>query len=212
MTESVNRALVENFQLRMGKTAADFLGKDCGDLLAATGLSTEEIDARRSIYRRAVQEMTTLRFDAPPSELRDALEVSIYPVKDQQGICTHLLWNGRNISKRIQAEAGRRESEERYTLVTEAIHEGIFDWNILTGAYYLSPRYKEILGFRDDELPNDAGLVLRAHPSRRQRPHGRNGGSLQPRPYQGQIHRRTEAQAPGRHVSLGGFARPHRPQ
>ncbi len=165
VTESVNRALIENFQLRMGKTAADFLGKDCGDLLAATGLSTEEIDARRSIYRRAVQEMTMLRFDAPPSELRDPLEVSIYPVKDQLGDCTHLLWNGRNISKRVRAEAGRRESEERYTLVTEAIHEGIFDWNILTGAYYLSPRYKEILGYRDDELPNHADSFFgRIHP------------------------------------------------
>jgi PAS domain S-box-containing protein len=170
VTESVNRALIENFQLRMGKTAADFIGRDCADLLAATGLSTEEIEARRSIYRRAVQELTILRFDAPPSELRDALEVSIYPVQDQQGICTHLLWNGRNISKRIQAEAGRRESDERYTLVTEAIHEGIFDWNIQTGAYYLSPRYKEILGFRDDELPNDAESFFgRIHPDDRVR-------------------------------------------
>ncbi len=27
----------------------------------------------------------------------------------------------------------------------------------MTGAYYLSPRYKEILGYRDDELPSDPG-------------------------------------------------------
>jgi PAS domain S-box-containing protein len=38
--------------------------------------------------------------------------------------------------------------------VTEATHEGIFDWNLVTGAYYLSPRYKEILGYSDDELSN----------------------------------------------------------
>ena len=38
---------------------------------------------------------------------------------------THLLWNGRNIAQRVKAEAGRRESEERYALVTEAIHEGV---------------------------------------------------------------------------------------
>ncbi len=100
--------------------------------------------------------------------------------------------------QRVQAEAGRRESEERYALVTEAIHEGIFDWNIVTGAYYLSPRYKEILGYRDDELPNDPRLILRAHPSRRQRAHGGNRGTLQPRPYQGPVRRRTKAQAPGR--------------
>ena len=38
ITEAVNRALTENFRLRMGKNAADFLGKDFGELLAATGL------------------------------------------------------------------------------------------------------------------------------------------------------------------------------
>ncbi len=165
VTESVNRALIENFQLRMGKTAADFLGKDFGDLLAATGLSPEQIDCRRAFYRQAIEQRTPLRFDTPPSELRDPLEVSIYPVLDQQGSCTHLLWNGRNISKRTQAEAARRESEERYTLVTDAIQEGIFDWNVLTGGYYLSPRYKEILGFGDDELPSDPESFFgRIHP------------------------------------------------
>ena len=49
--------------------------------------------------------------------------------------------------------------------MTEAIHEGIFDWNIVTGVYYLSPRYKEILGYRDDELPNAAESFFgRIHP------------------------------------------------
>src|SRR5271166_5042577 len=124
LTEAVNRALAENFRTRMGQDSAEFLGRDFGDLLAATGLSQEQIERRRSLYRQAIQEKTTLRFDTPSSELRDALEVCISPVMDQEGNCTHLLWNGRNISKRIKAEAARRESEARYALVTEAIHEG----------------------------------------------------------------------------------------
>jgi two-component system, sensor histidine kinase and response regulator len=165
VTESVNRAMAENFRSRMGQRAADFTGKDFSELIAATGLNEEQIEARRAIYRQAVDERTTLRFDTPSSELRDALEVSVYPVLDQHGNCTHLLWNGRNISKRIAAEAGRRESEQRYALVTEAIHEGIFDWNFLTGVCYFSPRYKEILGFRDDELPDEeASFFGRVHP------------------------------------------------
>ena len=154
VTEAVNRTMAENLRSRMGKNAADYLGKDFGELLAATGLSAEQIGFRRSLYHQVIQERTTVRFDSPPSELRDALEVSVFPVMDQQGNCTHILWNGRNVSKRIKAEAERRESEERYALVTEATHEGIFDWNLVTGAYYLSPRYKEILGYSDDELSN----------------------------------------------------------
>jgi PAS domain S-box-containing protein len=152
--ESINRTMAENLQSRMGRDAGDFLGRDFADLLAATGLSPEQIEFRRLLYRQAIDDRTTVRFDTPPSDLRDALEVSVSPVLDQEGNCTHLLWNGRNIAKRIKAEAERRESEERYSLVTKAIHEGIFDWQFATDQYYLSPRYKEILGFRDDELPN----------------------------------------------------------
>jgi len=165
ITESINRAMTENLRTRMGRNAADFLGKDFAELVAATGLSNEHIEARRAFYRQTVAEKTTLRFDTPSSEVRDAMEVSVYPVVDQQGSCTHLLWNGRNISKRIRAEAGLRESEARYALVTEAIHEGIFDWNLATGAYYLSPRYKEILGFGEDELLNsEESFFGRIHP------------------------------------------------
>src|ERR1700733_1721492 len=165
ITESVNRAMGENLRSRMGHAAPEFLDKDFRELLAATGLSTDQIEQRRALYCRAVDERNPLRFDTTSSELRYALEVSVYPVIDQHGTCTHILWNGRNIAKRIAAEAGRRESEERYALVTEAIHEGIFDWNLVTGVSYLSPRYKEILGFRDDELPNDGESFFgRVHP------------------------------------------------
>ncbi len=165
VTEAVNRAMTENLGSRMDRNAADFLGKDMSELLTATGLSKEEIESRRSCYRQVSHQRTTTRFDTPASALRDALEVSVSPVVDQRGNCTHLLWNGRNISKRMEAEAQRRESEARYALVTEAIHEGIFDWNLVTGVSYLSPRYKEILGFRDDELPNDeTAFFARIHP------------------------------------------------
>jgi len=165
VTEAVNSALSQNFHQRMGRTAADYIGRDFAELLSATGVSEEEIEARRTLYRQAVRDKTPIRFDTPSTGLRDPLEISVYPVLDQPGNCTHLLWNGRNISRRRAAEAARRESEERYTLVTEAIHEGIFDWNLLTGEYYLSPRYKEILGFEDSELPNSPESFFgRIHP------------------------------------------------
>jgi PAS domain S-box-containing protein len=165
VTEAVNRAMAHNLRSTMGQNAADFIDKDLADLLAATGLSTEQIEFRRSLYSQAIETRTPVQWDSPAIGLRDALEASVYPVIDQQGNCTHLLWNGRNVSKRVKAEAARRESEARYALVTEAIHEGIFDWNITTSAYYLSPRYKEILGYRDDELPNDSDSFFgRIHP------------------------------------------------
>ncbi|MCQ8182393.1 PAS domain S-box protein [Methylomonas sp. SURF-1] len=47
-----------------------------------------------------------------------------------------------------------RTSEERYILAERAVNDGIWDWNILTHEYYLSPRWNKILGYGDGELPN----------------------------------------------------------
>lgn len=63
-------------------------------------------------------------------------------------------WVARDISERKQAEKEIAASRERLELVLQASQEGFWDWDFLTGEIYFSPRYKEMLGYRDDELPN----------------------------------------------------------
>ncbi len=55
------------------------------------------------------------------------------------------------IAERTQA---LRISEERYMLAERAVNDGIWDWNILSHDYYLSPRWNKILGYGEGELPN----------------------------------------------------------
>lgn len=43
---------------------------------------------------------------------------------------------------------------ERLRLVMKVTSDGIFDWNLLDNSMYLSSRWKEMLGYADDELEN----------------------------------------------------------
>jgi PAS domain S-box-containing protein len=49
-----------------------------------------------------------------------------------------------------------RASEERYSLVAEAVAEGIYDWNIETNALYVSPRLMEIFSFEGTGITSEA--------------------------------------------------------
>ncbi len=61
------------------------------------------------------------------------------------------------VAERTQA---LRTSEERYMLAERAVNDGIWDWNIVTHEYYLSPRWNKILGYADGELPNRESIFF----------------------------------------------------
>lgn len=47
------------------------------------------------------------------------------------------------------------ENEERFNLAMNASSDGLFDWNLITNEIYYSPGWKKMLGYTDEELPND---------------------------------------------------------
>jgi two-component system, sensor histidine kinase and response regulator len=59
-------------------------------------------------------------------------------------------------NQQLQQEIkNRRKIEERLQVVIQAANDGFWDWNLESGDIYISPRCKEMLGYADEELPNE---------------------------------------------------------
>ncbi|MGH3848972.1 MAG: PAS domain S-box protein, partial [Pseudonocardiaceae bacterium] len=87
--------------------------------------------------------------------LHDGILKDLHPIAD--GIAQFI--------NRKQVEESLRLSEQRYALAEQATNDGVWDWYPLTGEDYLSPRWKALLGFAEDELANtDESFFSRIHP------------------------------------------------
>jgi PAS domain S-box-containing protein len=76
----------------------------------------------------------------------------------------------RLIADREIAEEARRCCTERYELALRGTNDGVWDWDRSTDQVYYSPRWKEIIGYQDHEIPNSIEeWKTRIHPEDYQR-------------------------------------------
>jgi len=70
-----------------------------------------------------------------------------------------------DLTERKRAETALRESEERLTLAFAGAQEGIYDWNLETGAVVYSTHWKRMLGYEDHEIePHVSAFERLIHP------------------------------------------------
>ena len=81
------------------------------------------------------------------------LRVEGFPLLDKAGNIKNLVLVHEDITKRKQAEESLRKSEERFSLAMQATRDGVWDWDVTTGAAYFSPGYSKMLGYDSTEVP-----------------------------------------------------------
>lgn len=59
-----------------------------------------------------------------------------------------------DISDIKKMESALKDSEERYSLTLKGANDGFWDWTITTGKIYFSPKWKEMIGYEENELKN----------------------------------------------------------
>ncbi|MGZ4957071.1 MAG: PAS domain S-box protein [Methylobacter sp.] len=92
-------------------------------------------------------------------------EMTITPLVNEQGEIIHFVAVKREITARKQMETALRESEYRWKFAVEGSGDGLWDWSVADGTVIFTKRWKEMLGFAEDEIGNGfEEWEMRIHP------------------------------------------------
>jgi len=80
------------------------------------------------------------------------------------------VWLAQNITEQKRVREELIAARERYALAVAGANDGIWDWNVLNGDVYYSPRWQSMLGYEESELSGRFGSWLGLmHPEDRPR-------------------------------------------
>lgn len=86
-------------------------------------------------------------YEKKANEKRSIYDVFIRPLDDVSGKYSGYVLILNDITE-------LESSRERFDLAINGSRDGLWDWNLLTNEVYFSPRWKTMLGYSDEELPN----------------------------------------------------------
>lgn len=81
--------------------------------------------------------------------------LSVCSLRDPIGNITGFLGIAQDLTERKRSAAEIKVAEERFQLAVQAAQDGFWDWDFVTNEIYFSPRWKEMIGYNNDELPNN---------------------------------------------------------
>ncbi|NJL12129.1 MAG: PAS domain S-box protein [Microscillaceae bacterium] len=88
------------------------------------------------------------------------LEIKVHPLFLEDKVESLAIFI-RDISHRQKMEDALRLHKQRYELATAGSHEGMWDWDVKSGAIYFSPSMHSLLGYAEGELAYHQNLFYR---------------------------------------------------
>ncbi|MFZ2097073.1 MAG: EAL domain-containing protein [Anaerolineales bacterium] len=144
----------------IGRNALFLLGPELEGENNGVKLSDLQGYRREEIYERQLRRKNGELFYA---------EFSFVALEDHPSEVHNWVVLLRDINVRKLAEETLRESEERYFLATRGVNDGLWDWNIKKEEVYYSPRWKDMLGYAEDEItPSIEAWINHIHPDDRE--------------------------------------------
>ena len=129
----------------LGRSRSDVVGRQLFDAFPeARGSIFEEHYTRAASEKVAVS--FEVNFDVPP--YRNWYNVRVFPTGDGISVFFQVT------TERREMEAKLRDRDRVLADILESTLSGYWDWNIPAGTEYLSPTFKKMFGYEDDELPN----------------------------------------------------------
>ena len=151
------------FCATVGKSSEEILGKTDADLFPSDLAEKYRADDQAVMRDRTHYE--TVEKHVTPDGQVHYVQVIKTPLVDADGRVAGIQGIFWDVTGKHRAEEELARSEERFALAVRGSNDGLFDWNIETGEIYYSPRFKELLGYPDHELPNTLDMHFdRIHP------------------------------------------------
>jgi len=125
----------------------------------------QHIHAAWEAAARAGQEFCREFRIVTPTDVTRWVRVHSKPMSGEGGVRMGYVGTAEDITASKQAEEALRRSEERWQLALQGANEGIWDWKVQSNALFLSARFKEMLGFAEQETPDRFDYwIARVHP------------------------------------------------
>ncbi len=150
----------------------DLVGLPLDRLLGKTSWAISRPDLAEKYQRddRTVIETGAVLEDVEELPGQRFVHILKTAVRDADGRIIGVQGISWDVTERKRAEEELRKSRERFELAVQGSQDGLWDWDLATGAVYYSPRYKAMLGYEDHEFPNRSEeWAERIHPDDRER-------------------------------------------